>query len=53
LKTEDAGLVHIITHKAFHYLRRTKPIEGKNVEIDADAYADEMLEGFREGRDGS
>jgi hypothetical protein len=37
LKTEDEGLVYIIVHEAFHYLRRTKQIEGKTAEIDADA----------------
>lgn len=31
LKTEGEGLFYIIAHEAFHYLRRTKQIEGKNV----------------------
>jgi hypothetical protein len=48
-KTEDEGLVYIIAHEAFHYPRRTKQFEGKNVEIDADA--EEMLGGFGEYRD--
>ena len=49
----DEGLVYIIAHEAFHYLRRTKQVEGKNVEIDADAYAEELIGGFSEHRDGS
>jgi hypothetical protein len=51
LKTEDEGLVYIIAHEAFHYLRRTKQIEGKNVEIDADTHAEKVLGAFREYRD--
>ena len=47
LQTEDEGLVYIGAHEAFHYLRRTKQIEGKNMEIEADAYAEVMLEAFR------
>lgn len=39
----DEGLVYIIAHEAFHYLRRTKQVEGKDVEIDVDAYAEERL----------
>jgi hypothetical protein len=53
LKMEDEGLVYVIAHEAFHYLRRTKPIDRRNVEIDADTYAEEMLGDFREHRDGS
>jgi hypothetical protein len=49
----DEGLVYIIAHEAFHYLRRTKQVEGKNVEIDADAYAEELIGGFSKYRDGS
>ena len=46
MKTEDEGLVYIIAHDAFQYLWRTKQIEIKIVEIDADAYAEEMLGAF-------
>jgi hypothetical protein len=49
----DEGLVYIIAHEAFNYLRRTKQVEGKNMEIDADAYAEELIGGFSEHRDGS
>jgi len=49
----DEGLVYIIAHEAFHYLRRTKQVEGKDVEIDVDAYAEERLGGFSKHRDGS
>jgi hypothetical protein len=47
LEDEDEALVYIIAHEAFHYLRRTRQIEGKNVEIDADRYAEDMLERFK------
>jgi hypothetical protein len=47
LADEDEGLVYIIAHEAFHYLRRTRQIEGNNVEIDADRFAEDMLESFR------
>jgi hypothetical protein len=47
LEEEDEALVYIIAHEAFHYLRRTRQIAGKNVEIDADRYAEYMLERFR------
>src|SRR5215212_3928715 len=47
LETEDEGLVYIIAHEAYHYLRHTRQIVGKNVEIDADRYSEEMLERFR------
>lgn len=47
LETEDEGLAYIIAHEAFHYLRRAGQIEGKNTEIDADRFSEEMLEKFR------
>jgi hypothetical protein len=48
INTEDEALLYISTHEAFHYLRRTRQLGGKNVEIEADAYAYEMLKNFRE-----
>jgi len=33
--------------EAFHYLRRTRQIDGKNVEIEADRYAEGVLCAFR------
>ena len=53
LDNEDEALVYIIAHEAFHYLRRTRQVEGKNVEIDADRYAEDMLERFRVAIDAS
>jgi hypothetical protein len=47
LDSEDEGLVYIIAHEAFHYLRRTRQIEGKNTEIGADGFSEAMLAGFR------
>jgi len=47
LEDEDEGLVYIIAHEAFHYLRGTRQIEGKNVEIAADRFAEGALERFR------
>jgi hypothetical protein len=47
LETEDEALVYIIAHETFHYLRRTRQIEGKNTEIGADRFSEDMLEKFR------
>jgi hypothetical protein len=33
--------------RPFHYLRRTKQIDGKNVEIEADRYAEGALRAFQ------
>jgi hypothetical protein len=47
LRDQDEALVWIIAHEAFHYLRRTRQIDGKNVEIEADRYAEEVLRAFQ------
>src|SRR5918993_1437067 len=47
LEDENEGLVYIVAHEAFHYLRRTQQIVGKNVEIDADRFSEDKLERFR------
>jgi hypothetical protein len=47
LTDEDEALVYIIAHEAFHYLRRTRQIDGKNVEIEADRYAEGVLRAFQ------
>ena len=39
--------VWIVAHEAFHWLRMTRQISGRNTEIEADAFADKMLEEFR------
>ena len=43
----DEAVVWIVAHEAFHFLRRTRQVPGRNTEIDADAFADEMLAQFR------
>ena len=40
---EDEALVYNIAHEAFHFPMRTRQIEGKNVEIEADRYAEGVL----------
>ncbi|MCX5658149.1 MAG: hypothetical protein NTW19_00305 [Planctomycetota bacterium] len=43
----DEAVVWIVAHEAFHYLRRTKQVPGRNTEIFADRFADERLAEFR------
>lgn len=43
VRTRGEGLVWIVAHEAFHFLRHTRQIEGRNTEIDADRFADEQL----------
>ncbi len=47
--TVDEAIVWIVAHESYHYLRKTRQIPGKNVEIDADRFSDEALEHFRSG----
>ena len=42
-------LVFLIAHEAFHYLRKTRQVEGRQGEIEADVFALKMLEQHREG----
>ncbi|HVE99833.1 MAG TPA: hypothetical protein VNA27_00635 [Rubrobacteraceae bacterium] len=49
LRSEDEVLVFLVAHEAFHYLRRTKQVEGRHGEIEADTFALEALEQYREG----
>ena len=42
-------LVFLVAHEAFHYLRKTKQVEGRHGEIEADAFALKMLEQYRDG----
>ena len=49
LRSEDEVLVFLVAHEAFHYLRRTRQVEGRHGEIEADAFALEALEQYREG----
>lgn len=47
LETLDEAIVWIVSHEAFHFLRRTRQIEGRNTEIEADRFADHQLAFFR------
>ncbi len=47
LDNEDEAFVYIVAHEAFHYLRRTRQLSGRNTEIDADAFGFETLERYR------
>jgi hypothetical protein len=48
LRSEDEVLVFLMAHEAFHYLRRTRQVEGRHGEIEADAFALKKLEQYRE-----
>ena len=49
LGNEDEVVVFLVAHEAFHYLRRTRQVEGRHGEIEADAFALQTLEQYREG----
>ncbi len=49
LGNEDEVLVFLVAHEAFHYLRRTRQVEGRHGEIEANAFALKTLEQYREG----
>jgi hypothetical protein len=38
LRSEDEVLVFLVAHEAFHYLRKTRQVEGRHGEIEADAF---------------
>jgi hypothetical protein len=44
----DEAIIWIIAHEAFHWLRKTGQIPGRNTEIEADAFADRKLAEFRD-----
>ena len=48
---EDEVLVFLVAHEAFHYLRKTRQVEGRHGEIEADAFALKMLKHYRDGSD--
>jgi hypothetical protein len=48
LGSEDEVLVFLVVHEAFHYLRRTRQVEGRHGEIEADAFALKMLGRYRD-----
>jgi hypothetical protein len=49
LRSEDEVLVFLVAHEAFHYLRKTRQVEGRHGEIEADAFALKILEQYRSG----
>jgi hypothetical protein len=51
LRSEDEVLVFLVAHEAFHYLRKTRQVEGRHGEIEADAFALKLLEQYRDGSD--
>jgi hypothetical protein len=52
LGSEDEVLVVLVAHEAFlHYLRKTRRVEGRHGEIEADAFALKMLEHYRDRSD--
>jgi hypothetical protein len=42
------GIGFLVAHEAFHYLRRTKQVERRHGEIEADAFGMRMLEQYGE-----
>lgn len=44
----DEAIVWIVAHESFHWLRRTGQIPGRNIEAQADEFADRKLEAFRQ-----
>jgi hypothetical protein len=50
-RTRDEGLIWIVAHEAFHFLRDTRQIKGRNTEIEADKFADEQLHLLRRLRE--
>jgi hypothetical protein len=50
LENLDEAIVWVLSHEAFHFLRRTNQIPGRNTEIEADRFADERLKFYRTGR---
>ena len=45
--TVDEAITWIVSHEAFHFLRRTRQIAGRNTEIEADQFADDQLRALR------
>jgi hypothetical protein len=50
LRTRDEAIVWVLAHEAFHFLRRTRQIPGRNTEIEADRYADDTLRFYLTGQ---
>jgi hypothetical protein len=50
LENLNEAIVWVLAHEAFHFLRHSRQIAGRNTEIQADQYADEALRFYRTGR---
>jgi hypothetical protein len=50
-RSEDEVLVFVVAHEAFLYLRKTRQVEGRHGDIEADAFALKMLKHYRDGSD--
>ena len=48
LSSEEEVLVFLVAHEAFHYLRKTKQVAGRHGEIEAEAFALNILEQYRD-----
>jgi hypothetical protein len=46
-QTINEGIVWIMAHEMFHFLRHTRQVSGRNTEIEADNFADEQLRALR------
>ena len=49
LRSEEEVLVFLVAQEAIHYLRKTRQVDGRHGEIEADAFALNTLEQYREG----
>jgi hypothetical protein len=49
LRSEDEVLVFLVAHEAFHYLRKTRQVRERHGEIEADAFALQILGQYRDG----
>jgi isopentenyldiphosphate isomerase len=47
LRDADEAVLWIVAHEMYHYLRRTRQVDGTNNEIEADAFSDETLRCYR------
>jgi hypothetical protein len=47
----DEAVVWILAHEAYHFLRRSRQVPGRNGEAEADRFADAQLHAFRSARD--
>lgn len=51
VQSRGEGIVWIVAHEMFHFLRRTRQVTGRNTEIEADRFADDQLQSLRRHRE--